>query len=796
MRILVNASTLVSGGGVQVGVGYIKSTFRLSNNEYFYLVSRAIYNELLPLMQDAQREKMYLIERSPGTVLGWIYFYLVVRGVEKRFKPDIVYSIGFPSYYSFDAAEIGRYTNPWDIFPEPLPWHVFSSPLGRLRLRLATNIRRIFARRAFYFETQTPYARDCISEALRIPVERVSVIPNSINPEYKKYADREYAVESQGLLPALPHRAFCIAADHLHKNLKIIPDIALTLLECHNLRVTFVFTLPRDSATWRIISRSAASLGVEDLVINEGILSISECIAQYNKSSFVLLPTLLEVFSASYLEAMIMNRPIVTSDLGFARDICGSVAIYAKSNDVNDFARKIHLLLESPRVYQDCVHYGRRRFLDFPSTEVRLNSVDNMFKYVSSLTGFEDRCENTKEQERGNKGNSSEMNVSTQGRTGQRPYQICTKTVMDTSDPNITFDQDGISNHYWNYCHNDAPLLENLDLRREELAQIVANLKEAGKGKEFDCIMGLSGGADSSYMLHIMVTKYGVRPLVFHVDGGWNSDIAVSNINCLVDRLGLDLYTEVINWEEMRDFQLAMFKSGVPHIDIPQDMAFGGVLYRFAEKHGIKYILNGGNISTECLAAPLQFLYWGTDMVHVRDILSKYGTMPMPTYPFLNILYHKVYLRYFRGVQTIKPLNYFSYIKRDAMIEMERVYGWKTYPQKHFESRFTRFFEGYWLPTRFGWDMRRIQFSSLILTGQVSRDEALRELELPSYDPETIDHDFSYVAAKLGIDVDELRRYHELPLKFYWDYRNQSQLFSVGERALNWLTGTRRGGAS
>lgn len=376
-----------------------------------------------------------------------------------------------------------------------------------------------------------------------------------------------------------------------------------------------------------------------------------------------------------------------------------------------------------------------------------------------------------------------------------KPYQICTQLVLDTSYPGIRFDAEGICNQYHDFYRNVRPKWHTGPAGRKQLKRIVAALKQAGKGRDFDCIMGLSGGADSSYMLHVMVTEFGLRPLVFHVDGGWNSEIAVSNINSLIDKLGLDLYTEVINWDEMRDFQLAMFKSGVPHIDIPQDMAFIGVLYKFAEKHGIKYILNGGNISTECVPIPLNILYWGTDMAQVRDILSRYGTVPMQTYPFSSIFYHKLYLRYLRGVKVFKPLNYMAYVKQDAMALMEHEYGWKAYAQKHFESRFTRFFEGYWLPTRFGFDMRRIQFSSLILTGQMTREEALAKLKQPPYDPATIQQDFNYIATKLGISSDELRHYHEMPKKFYWDYRNRRRVFEVGQWILSHVAGTRRGGA-
>jgi N-acetyl sugar amidotransferase len=328
-----------------------------------------------------------------------------------------------------------------------------------------------------------------------------------------------------------------------------------------------------------------------------------------------------------------------------------------------------------------------------------------------------------------------------------------------------------------------------------ELERHVEEIKRLSRGREFDCLLGLSGGVDSSYMLHVMVKEFGLKPLVFHVDGGWNSELAVHNIHVLVDKLGLELFTEVINWEEMRDFQLAWFKSGVPHIDIPQDHAFVAVLYNFAEKYGIKTILNGGNVSTECVMMPPRYFYWGTDMSHIRDIIGRFGTVPMRTYPFSSVFRHKLYLRYLKGVRVLKPLNYMPYTKELAVETLQKEYGWKPYPQKHFESRFTRFFEGYWLPTRFNFDVRRCQLSSLILTGQMSREEALEALEKPPYDPATINQDFEYIATKLRIPVDQLRGYHAMPLKYYWDYKNRSKLLNLIDWGVTTLKIGRRGGA-
>lgn len=374
-----------------------------------------------------------------------------------------------------------------------------------------------------------------------------------------------------------------------------------------------------------------------------------------------------------------------------------------------------------------------------------------------------------------------------------RPYQLCANCVMDTSDPQIVFDENGVCDHCNDFRINVQPRWDTSEQGHKKLEAIVQSIKQAGKSHDFDCLLGLSGGMDSSYMLHVMVTEFGLRPLVFHVDGGWNSELAAHNINVLIDKLGLDLYTEVINWDEMRDFQLAWFKSGVPHIDIPQDHAFVATLYNFADKYRINYILNGGNISTEVVRYPIEYYYFGTDMLHIRDIMKRYSTIKMNTYPFSSIYRHKIYLRYVRRVQVIRPLNLLRYTKAAAAELLETQYGWKPYPQKHFESRFTRFFEGYWLPERFNFDVRRVQFSSLILTRQMSREQALQELKKPSYDPETIAHDFTYVATKLGISDDQLRSYFEMPKKYYWDYRNQQSVLSLGRKALTTL-GLDRGG--
>ena len=372
-------------------------------------------------------------------------------------------------------------------------------------------------------------------------------------------------------------------------------------------------------------------------------------------------------------------------------------------------------------------------------------------------------------------------------------FKICSNCVMDTSDSKINFDEKGVCDHCNTYYKDILPKWHTDEKGDKALKDIVERIKKEGEGKDFDCLMGMSGGIDSSYLLYIMVEKYALRPLVFHVDAGWNSQIAVNNIERLVDGLGLDLYTEVINWEEIKDLQLAFFKSGVSHIDTPQDHSFFATMYKFASKHNIKHILTGGNYSTECVRNPLEWMYYQSDSVQLKDIYKKYGTGKLKDYPVTNILWHKVFLPYFKKIKLIRPLDFFPYNKDEAMKTLVDEFGYQEYPQKHFESRFTRFYESYWLPKKFGFDTRKVQYSSLILTNQMTREDALEKLKHPAYDPKTIKQDFEYIATKLAISVEELQSYMDAPNKTYKDYKSQENIYNIGAKVMRFL-GLEKGG--
>ena len=375
----------------------------------------------------------------------------------------------------------------------------------------------------------------------------------------------------------------------------------------------------------------------------------------------------------------------------------------------------------------------------------------------------------------------------------KKTYRICANCIMDTTDPNIHFDERGWCDYCQNFHSNIKPNWHPDENGENELIKIAEQITKEGKGKDFDCIIGLSGGLDSSYTAYIVKEIMGLRPLLLHVDAGWNTDKAVGNIEKLVNELGLELYTEVINWEEMKDLQVAMLRAQIADQDIPQDTAFFSALYKFSRKYKIKYVLTGGNFSTECCREPDEWgAYPGIDKTLINDIHSKFGRIPLETFPIVDIMVYKLYYKYVLGMEVIKPLNFVPYIKKDAEAKLEELFGWEKFQHKHHESRFTRFYEDYWMPRKFGYEKRRAHFSSLIMTGQMTRDEALQRISEPEMDSHFLEREFEYVANKLDLTVEELQKIFEGENKTYKDYKNKRFLIGIGANVMQRLGLERR----
>lgn len=358
----------------------------------------------------------------------------------------------------------------------------------------------------------------------------------------------------------------------------------------------------------------------------------------------------------------------------------------------------------------------------------------------------------------------------------KHPYQICTNCVMDTTDPWISFDENGVCSHCLDYQHYEKHQQLVGDMAKNELQKMVSILKEHGKGKDYDCIMGLSGGVDSSFLAHFATKELGLRPLVVHVDAGWNSELAVNNIQSIVQKLNLDLHTLVIDWEEIRDIQLAFFKAGIANLDVPQDHAFVASLYQEAQKYGIKYILNGGNMATESIL-PRAWGYDASDATHLKGIHKKFGTISLKTYPIYSDFKKLFYYPFYAKMRVFRPLEYIPYNKIYAKKLLIEELGWRDYGGKHYESTYTKFFQAYYLPTKFGYDKRKAHLASLIVSGQMTREEALKELEKPLYDPKELIEDKLFFAKKLGLTIDEFENIMVQPPTTYKDFPNHEEFY-------------------
>lgn len=366
----------------------------------------------------------------------------------------------------------------------------------------------------------------------------------------------------------------------------------------------------------------------------------------------------------------------------------------------------------------------------------------------------------------------------------KRKYQICSCCVMDTTDENIVFDDNGVCERCNEYKTRILPEWNYGRGHEKELKALISEIKEKGKGREYDCILGLSGGLDSSYMLHLAVKEWGLRPFVFHIDAGWNLPVAEENIKRLTDKLGVKLHIEKMDWDEMREMQLAWFRTGLENLDSPQDHAFIALIDYYSQKLGVKYILNGYNIETEIVADPASWAKGGGptgDSTFMKDVIRKHCSIPIKKYTFTNGFKHKFIIPYIKGVKTLKPLNLVPFTKEEMICTLQEEYGYVPYGQKHFEDLLTKFLEGWWVPTRFGHDIRRAQLSSLVVTGQMSRDEALKILEKPALTEEESKELFLEVARRLEITEEELQAFHDMP-ECTEKFRSQEKLYKMGIR--------------
>jgi aminotransferase len=348
---------------------------------------------------------------------------------------------------------------------------------------------------------------------------------------------------------------------------------------------------------------------------------------------------------------------------------------------------------------------------------------------------------------------------------------------MDTTDPLITFDEKGESNHVASFNKEVGVTWFPNKEGRKRLDQLIQQIKKEGKGKEYDCIIGLSGGVDSSYLAYLLKSEYELRILAVHVDAGWNSELAIHNIEQIIKILNLDLFTYVVNWKEIQDLQLAYLKAGVVNQDVPQDHAFFAALKNTAKEHNVKYFLSGNNHATEGIL-PNAWFYRAMDGRNLKDIHKRFGSIVLKTYPTSNLFKEFFYFPYIYGLKVKNPLNYIIYNKDQAKELIKKELNWRDYGGKHGESNFTKFYQNYYLPKKFNIDKRRAHLSSMIMAGLISRDKALIEIEAPLYTDLQLSNDKEYISRKLNISVEQFDEIIAQPNKRHQDFKNEEKIYT------------------
>ncbi len=360
-------------------------------------------------------------------------------------------------------------------------------------------------------------------------------------------------------------------------------------------------------------------------------------------------------------------------------------------------------------------------------------------------------------------------------------YRICTRCIMDTTDPDIVFDAKGVCNHCHRYDAIAARRLIPLSDRPARLATLVEKIKRDGRGKDYDCIIGVSGGVDSTYVAYL-THELGLRPLAVHFDNGWNSELAVANIEKTLKTLGIDLFTYVVNWPEFRDLQLSFLKASTPDGEVPTDHAIVALLYRQAVRHRLKHVLLGVNVNSEAIM-PLKWGYGYSDFRYIAAIHRQFGRIPLKTFPHYSLPQLFGYM-VLRRIELVPILDYIDYHKESAMQTIQDRLGWVYYGGKHYESIYTRFFQSYVLPRKFGIDKRRAHCANLVLSGQISRDDALESIEAPVYSEAGLAVDLEYAIKKFGLSQSEFESIMSLPAKTFESYPNSFKRLEIAKRVI------------
>ena len=353
---------------------------------------------------------------------------------------------------------------------------------------------------------------------------------------------------------------------------------------------------------------------------------------------------------------------------------------------------------------------------------------------------------------------------------------VCKRCIMDSiNDPDILINDHGVCNHCITFDFEFNKLPKGIN-REKELDSIIKKIKLKGIGKNYDCLLGVSGGVDSSYLAYLC-SIYGLRPLIIHFDNGWNSELSVLNIQNLLDKLGFDFETLVINWDEFKDLQLSYFKAGVVDLEFPTDHAILASMFKIAKKHNIKFVLSGHNVVTEGTYLPKSWVHSKLDYLNLKDIHKQFGSIKLKTYPYLSFI-KRLYNFYNSQFEYIQLLNLVDYNKFEVKKKLVSELSWKDYGGKHFESIFTRFYQGYILPNKFNIDKRVFHYSCLVQSEQITREQAIKLLQEPIYDINLLESDKKYVLKKLNFNEATFEDYMRAPIRKHNEFKSEQRYWN------------------
>lgn len=473
-----------------------------------------------------------------------------------------------------------------------------------------------------------------------------------------------------------------------------------------------------------------------------------------------------DAYPVKMFEYMAAGLPVIASDFPLWREIveAAGCGMLVDPLDTAAIAAAMQWMLDHPREADEMGRRGRHA----------VEQTYNWSRESAKLIELYERLLPTKA------GPPVKQPTATQAIDST--YKICLRCIMDTSDPGIVFDDQGVCNHCTEAVKRMRNQLLPADERQRVLARLVEKIRREGKTREYDCIIGMSGGVDSSTVA-CKVKELGLRPLAVHFDNGWDSELAVDNIKRLVDKLGIDLHTHVVDWEEFRDLQLCFLRASVANCEIPTDHGITALLFAMASRVGTRFIISGSNLVTEAIM-PYAWGHYNQDLRHIKALHRSFGSIPLATMPLIS-LFDYLYLVLGRGIRQIPLLNCIDYKRDSAKQMLAQEMGWRDYGCKHCESIWTRFFQGYYLPVKFGYDKRRAYLSTLICSGQMSRDAALKEMCQPTYPPELMRQDRQFVLKKFGLSEAQFQAIMNAPLREARDYPSHYFLFHTLQRYKN-----------